>query len=475
MFRRSPLQTVVGLLFFVLLPGAVAASGDELTATSPPVKVTDVWRQGFEGLTDSPERNRAGLNDVIFVRVQGLQSLLDRSECKNLPPTACRRQPIVLFFDGRPIKDMVPESVNGSGETLRFHLQRTPNSVESWADLLGFGLSEGWYSTRPVTLSVGLENEDAVPTDINGARAFNLIRVRQIRLFVWSILVAIAFVTFLVLIRSSDVLRDPDPVLKIGERRPYSLSRCQAAWWFFLSLISFVFIWLVTGQYDLSPSVLVLLGIGFGTLVGGAMVDQNKRPDSNDGELSDPALQDLLRRKSELERQIVSGKPKRTPLRSWKRQQLDARGFYDYKIRAYDKLIDEIRARFPTAISPGSSTFLKDILTDANGVSFHRFQMLVWTVVLGIMFVTAVTSRLSMPQFSATLLSLMGISAGTFIAFKIPEQQNSVPGSEPVDTSSSVDTPGADSAPLEANALDAALNTDAPFDACFIDPDYARP
>jgi hypothetical protein len=30
-----------------------------------------------------------------------------------------------------------------------------------------------------------------------------------------------------------------------------------------------------------------------------------------------------------------------------------------------------------------------------------------------------------MPQFSDTLLALMGISAGTYVGFKIPEQQTS--------------------------------------------------
>ena len=34
---------------------------------------------------------------------------------------------------------------------------------------------------------------------------------------------------------------------------------------------------------------------------------------------------------------------------------------------------------------PGSKGgFLRDILSDANGISFHRFQILAWTVVLGL-------------------------------------------------------------------------------------------
>ena len=47
--------------------------------------------------------------------------------------------------------------------------------------------------------------------------------------------------------------------------------------------------------------------------------------------------------------------------------------------------------------------------------------MAVWTVVLGFVFVTTVYRTLAMPDFSATLLGLMGISSGTYVGFKIPD------------------------------------------------------
>jgi hypothetical protein len=70
---------------------------------------------------------------------------------------------------------------------------------------------------------------------------------------------------------------------------------------------------------------------------------------------------------------------------------------------------------------PQSDGFLVDILTDASGMSFHRFQMFIWTLVLVVLFAFSVWTRLAMPTFSATLLALMGISAGTYLGFKIPE------------------------------------------------------
>jgi hypothetical protein len=62
-----------------------------------------------------------------------------------------------------------------------------------------------------------------------------------------------------------------------------------------------------------------------------------------------------------------------------------------------------------------------DILSDANGVSFHRFQIAAWTLVLGIIFVAQVYRELAMPQFNEMLLGLMGISAGTYLGLKGPE------------------------------------------------------
>jgi hypothetical protein len=60
-----------------------------------------------------------------------------------------------------------------------------------------------------------------------------------------------------------------------------------------------------------------------------------------------------------------------------------------------------------------------DLLGDDGHISFHRFQVAVWTLVLGFVFVTRVLSELAMPEFSATMLGLMGISSGTYLGFKL--------------------------------------------------------
>jgi len=89
-------------------------------------------------------------------------------------------------------------------------------------------------------------------------------------------------------------------------------------------------------------------------------------------------------------------------------------------------LIDKNKTA-PQPDEPGgkSEGFLHDVMSDPTGVSLHRFQMFVWTLVLGVIFVGSVYKNLEMPEFSATLLGLMGISSGTYLGFKVPEKQGS--------------------------------------------------
>jgi hypothetical protein len=68
-----------------------------------------------------------------------------------------------------------------------------------------------------------------------------------------------------------------------------------------------------------------------------------------------------------------------------------------------------------------SASFFKDVLTDGTSIGLHRFQMMVWTVVVFFVFWGAVWNKLALPEFDNTLLALMGISAGAYLGFKLPE------------------------------------------------------
>jgi hypothetical protein len=83
-----------------------------------------------------------------------------------------------------------------------------------------------------------------------------------------------------------------------------------------------------------------------------------------------------------------------------------------------------IEGKPPAPTSPGdkSKGFFNDILSDGKGFSFHRFQIVIWTIVLGFVFVRNVIGQLAMPDFGSTLLTLMGISSATYLGMKLPEK-----------------------------------------------------
>ncbi|MCX6266215.1 MAG: hypothetical protein NTW16_02505 [Bacteroidetes bacterium] len=70
-----------------------------------------------------------------------------------------------------------------------------------------------------------------------------------------------------------------------------------------------------------------------------------------------------------------------------------------------------------------SDSFLEDILQDELGYSVHRAQMFMWTVILGIIFVTSVIRFQQIPQLDESLLSLMGISSGAYVGLKTMENK----------------------------------------------------
>lgn len=104
-----------------------------------------------------------------------------------------------------------------------------------------------------------------------------------------------------------------------------------------------------------------------------------------------------------------------------------------------------VSAHLGDAASKGGETdsrgFLMDVLGTQNGVRFHRFQLLAWTVVATAVFWRQVVSYFAMPDFPISILTLMGISSGTFIGFKSKESPK--PGAEP-ETQSAVEAGQAD-------------------------------
>jgi hypothetical protein len=241
-----------------------------------------------------------------------------------------------------------------------------------------------------------------------------------------------ALIAFLALARYTNIIRDPAASRRPDGRRPYSLARGQMAFWFFLVIASYFFLWIVSGDMDtLNASVLALLGISAVTALGSAFVDAAKP--APPGSSGNPPIVDVTRPHSEVlmelkqlqartQQELEALQKARTLISPSDKQALDDNEQQQNEVR--ERLANY---RWQSAYFgwPTWRGVLYDLLAENNQVSFYRFQIFVWTLILGIMFVLNVYNELAMPEFSATLLGLLGISAGTYVGFKLPETKAS--------------------------------------------------
>jgi hypothetical protein len=347
------------------------------------------------------------LRDTIAVTVEGLETLIAQERC--LEKNGSERS-IILYLDHRPLLDVVANPPSDPTQNvLMFPMIRTEGSREVWTYLLG----RPRMKDRVVEVSVGIDDQFAVPS----VASVNLRVIPRGWFYFWLLIFGLFAVGFVILARRSDLLRDPVSALP-GARPPYSLSRVQAAWWFFLIFASYLLIGMITGDFatSITGTVLVLLGISAGTAAGSAFIDASKTTPVTQAQ--DAARAAALQANLKVVEQRV------TSLAGEVRTNGDPVKANELAVRASEHKDKLSKLRKLTNQSEG---FLLDILSDTNGVNFHRFQMMAWTVVLGIIFGSQVYRDLAMPQFSETLLALMGISAGTYLGLKIPESPSADP------------------------------------------------
>jgi hypothetical protein len=215
-------------------------------------------------------------------------------------------------------------------------------------------------------------------------------------------------------VKRTNIIRDGNPRTPQQQEGTYSLSKSQGAVWFFVIVAAYLLIGMVTGDWasSINSTALILLGIGAGTVLGSAAIDVSKENSDQQRAAADLARTTLDR----LETTDIPAKEKESddPANSARKEQLKGELLRlteerDKQRSAYRKLTHE------------SENFITDILSDANGVNFHRFQMAVWTVLLGFIFIKEVYENLAMPAFDQTLMGLLGLSAATYLGLKIPE------------------------------------------------------
>jgi hypothetical protein len=82
------------------------------------------------------------------------------------------------------------------------------------------------------------------------------------------------------------------------------------------------------------------------------------------------------------------------------------------------------RTQFPST----TPHFFKDLTSDESGVAVHRLQMLIFTILVGLIFLNQVITTCTMPRFDINTLLLLGISGATYIGFKTTEAQPKTDG-----------------------------------------------
>lgn len=387
-------QAVAVFCFLVMVPLSIAQSATTNDAIPPQHDLSGlkvVAQNQYRTTTPESELDRQ-----ITVVVHGLQSWMKA--------TGKTPRDLRLYLAGQKLSEESPTLASVQNEYLNFHLEIHPNDRNAWVQIL--------YEARQATdhkipLSVGYKDTVQIADS-----------EVDLALFVYPhytpyivTLTILLLVAMLILSVRTDLLRDGTNPPSLPARLPYNLGRVQMAFWFYLVVAAYLYVWLITGEYNtLTNSVLGLIGISAGTGLAAVFVDKQKAGD-------------IVAQRARLETQISALTVRTNELAAAS----PASGSQlDQELQQKKNSLIEVQAELahtapplPAAISRG---FVKDILSSGEGVAFHRFQMAAWTLVLGIIFVRSVYQELTMPEFDTSLLGLMGLSSGTYIGFKFPEK-----------------------------------------------------
>jgi hypothetical protein len=338
--------------------------------------------QGSECTTQPRKNAEIGIGGKVGFEVTTTQELMDEEGAPEVTD-------LILFLDGQalpgthPIVESQKEELLPPGAGTAEERNQEPDSVvtfrlvfpitrdlssetgkASWKKLLG-GLGK---ERKEIPVSVGLLNGPPLPSTYRAM----FVRLGGAQLFLFVVIAVVLGIGFVVVARKSGALKDKEPGAegKIipPEQRPYSLSRTQIAVWTLLVVYAYLFIWLITGEYntEIPRTILAILGLSAGTYATAAAIDKEKQSDVK------------------------------------------------------DKSGNIVRSGTTVA---AKESVAEDLFSGASGASLHRVQYGLWSVVLMIIFIATVYDTLAMPQFDNSLLGLMGISSAAYAGMKIPEKK----------------------------------------------------
>lgn len=363
----------------------------------------------------------AGIGDTVVVYLSDKDNeLIYLANClykDRTPRENCTKKNIALYLDGRNVAERrYDDLVNANYIEFKLAYEESEdgwNNKPKWNELLGSPTWGDKFFDKPVTVMVGLANaantNDLVAVGSNGK--FRLMRISWIKFAGGLAVLALLLWVIYKYVPNSGLLRNGNKDTK------WSLARCQMAFWFILIIYSFLFVWGITGAMDtITSQTLVMMGLSSGTLLGAALIDTAKDTDS---------------RLKEIQASIQKFTTDNTTLQA--QQTAAAQANHAAAADGLQALINENNRRILLLteevnkyqnIDKTTHSFWEDIVTDPGGSpALHRFQIVAWTMVLGFIFIYSVWKNLTMPAFSETLLSLMGLSSATYLGFKVPENR----------------------------------------------------
>jgi hypothetical protein len=358
-----------------------------------------------------------------------------------------KRSKLVPCLNGVLLSGIYPENPDVTADTnffgasvkvyhLRFLLNRQDDAnKKAWKALLNRPGRK-----KPLTITLAKESGEQMETLVTPGPVdpqtrptpAYLVVIPTLKGIISLFIIAGSLFLFFILAYSTDVLRDTASPKRPDDAPCFSLGRTQMAFWLFLVLTSFLLLWVVTGDVDtITTSVLGLIGISAGTALGSAVIDSAKTGQDEVskqvvradllGKPPDEILKALKADREQLKKELVAVQTERSKLSISDQAAVDGNKEKQIDIR---NRLARVNWQIDFFSMKPWKVVMYDLLGDKESISFHRFQIFVWTIVLGFIFVSQVYGDLTMPEFSGTLLGLMGVSAGTFIGFKLPDQKS---------------------------------------------------
>lgn len=355
------------------------------------------------------------LGDYVTIWVCHADAFLAEAEA--------HEQKITLYVNGVDTHNE-PAAVDGDAGSVTFVLDRNDENKKLWSLLLYDPLFE---PKETIAAGIGKGGDRPLP---RAAGANTRLALRKLWVdwttWIWLAVLVAVVVILILYAQRTDLLRE-GPTLG-GVRQPYSLARTQMAWWFVLVVIGYVFIWLATGDRDSIPgSLLGLLGISAATALAavaiaapGGRAGTMRKLIGDEIEATDESIVRIDADLVATEQRIAEAKAAGRPTASLEALQTSLRRKREEAEALRARLVDQRSG--VTSIVRSRGLWLDMVTDDRGAVALDRLQIVVWTVVLGGLFLFGVLWELSMPEFNATLLALMGISSGTYIGFKLPNK-----------------------------------------------------